>query len=91
MALPTGAIDHIPGLDKDLPFKSTLYYEPHYVLHTTAPSVSGINTGLSIAGSSGEGESDMFQYLSTFLYVHVRNSREGKSTSGVGITVLPTL
>ena len=35
-----------------------------------------INTGLSIAGSSG-GE------ISTILYVHFRNSREGKSTSGV--------
>ena len=30
----------------------------------------------------GVGESDMFQYFSTVFYV-LRNSREGKSTSGV--------
>ena len=34
----------------------------------------------------------MFQYFSTILYVHFRNSREGKSTSGVrNPCVLPTL
>ena len=36
-----------------------------------------------------EGESDMFQYFSTILHVHFRNSREGKSTSGVGNSYAP--
>ena len=40
--------------------------------------ILAINTGLSIAGSSGGGN----QTYSTILYVHSRNSREGKSTSG---------
>ena len=32
---------------------------------------------------------DMYQYFSTILYVHFRNSREGKSTSGVGNPCAP--
>ena len=39
MALLTDAIDNVPGLDKDLLFKSTLYYQPYYMLYTTVPSV----------------------------------------------------
>ena len=31
-----------------------------------------------------EGESDIFHYFCTIFYVQFRNSREGKSTSGVG-------
>ena len=31
----------------------------------------------------------MFQYFSTILYVHYGNSREGKSTSGVGNPCAP--
>ena len=47
--------------------------------------MSRINcTGLSTAGSTGGGESDTVQYFSTILYLHFRNSREGKSTSEVG-------
>ena len=36
-----------------------------------------------------EGESDMFQYFSAILCVHFRNSREGKSTFGVGNPCAP--
>ena len=36
-----------------------------------------------------EGKSDMFSYFSTLLYVHFRNSREGKSTSRVGNPCAP--
>ena len=45
---------------------------------------AGINTRLSVAGSSGGGKSDMFQYFCTVPYVYVRNSREGKLTSWGG-------
>ena len=34
---------------------------------------------------------DMFQYFSTVLYVHFGNSREEKSTSGVGNLCVPSL
>ena len=42
-------------------------------------------------GGGGKGGPDMFQYFSTVLYVHVylENSREGKSTSGVGNSCTP--
>ena len=39
----------------------------------------------------GGRKSDIFQYFIAILYVDLRNSREAKSTSGVGIPVLPTL
>ena len=59
-------------------------------LYKFAKVSSGINTGLSTAGSSGaRGKSDMFQHFSTILYVHFRNSRKGKSTSGVGNSSVP--
>ena len=38
-----------------------------------------------------KGKSDMFQCFSTILYVHFRNSREGKSMSGMGNPSVPTL
>ena len=52
--------------------------------------IAGSNTGLSdsIGGSSG-GEIGHVPVLSTILHVHFRNSREGKSTSGVGNPCAP--
>ena len=60
--------------------------------HFTSTSVllAGINTGLSIAGSSGGvNHADMFQHASIILYVHFGNSREGRSTSGGGFLCSP--
>ena len=52
---------------------------------------SGINTGLSSADSSGGGNQTCSSALLLFsMYiVHFRNSREGKSTSGVGNPCAP--
>ena len=54
----------------------TVYMHNYYCKQTITPS--GINTGLSIAGSSGGG----IQYFSTILYVHFRNSREENQPQG---------
>ena len=51
---------------------------------------AGINTGLSIAGSSGGGNQTCFSTLVLFSkYTCIRYPREGKSISGVGNPCAP--
>ena len=59
---------------------------PQEIQNLTKWAMTGINTGLSIsAWFFRRGKSAIFQYFSTILYVHFRNSRKGKSTSRVEI------